>query len=186
MAAHLIVWADLFLRHASILLGHRVSNQQQHHQSSGTYSWGLGPGDTDKASAKVQLGVCVCVKLGQASMSWFLVWNTEEQCSTNRQKWPKDNIDCLLKTFPTGMVCLYYISCLRYTILVGNPRIIFFSFTKGERGVWEGKTPQLPPPSPPSHLLPPPTQATALYCATPELTSCPLIPFPSFLSNFSQ
>ena len=33
----------------------------------------------------------------------------------------------LFPEFPTRMVCLYYISCLRYTILVGNPRFALVS-----------------------------------------------------------
>ena len=28
------------------------------------------------------------------------------------------------RRFPTRIVCLYYISCLRYTILVGNPQFV--------------------------------------------------------------
>ena len=32
---------------------------------------------------------------------------------------------CIFRGFPTRMVYLYYISCLRYTILTRNPRILF-------------------------------------------------------------
>ena len=32
--------------------------------------------------------------------------------------------------FPTRMVYLHYISCLRYTILVGNPRLMLYVFMK--------------------------------------------------------
>ena len=39
--------------------------------------------------------------------------------------------------FPTRMVYIYYISCLRYTILVGNPRIVYFVKSPGESSlVW--------------------------------------------------
>ena len=36
----------------------------------------------------------------------------------------------LYRGFPTSMVYLHNISCLRYTILVGNPRIIYLYFSK--------------------------------------------------------
>ena len=37
---------------------------------------------------------------------------------------PEWSISTMIRGFPTRMVYLYYISCLRYTILVGNPQYI--------------------------------------------------------------
>ena len=37
-------------------------------------------------------------------------------------------IVCVCRGFPTRMVYLYYISCLRYNILVGNPRCYMYMF----------------------------------------------------------
>ena len=42
-------------------------------------------------------------------------------CSTHLSVFNKER-HCRNRGFPTRMVYLYYISCLRYTILVGNPR----------------------------------------------------------------
>ena len=35
------------------------------------------------------------------------------------------NLHFAYRGFPTRMVYLYYISCLRYTLLVGNPRLVY-------------------------------------------------------------
>ena len=41
-----------------------------------------------------------------------------------RTPWPLGERGGYIRGFPTRMVYLYYISCLTYTILVGNPRNI--------------------------------------------------------------
>ena len=43
-------------------------------------------------------------------------------------QWDKlEKYNFIIRGFPTRMVYLYYISCLRYTILVGNPRFYMLS-----------------------------------------------------------
>ena len=42
--------------------------------------------------------------------------------------WTHDVLSVLYRGFPTRMVNLYYISCLRYTIVVGNPRYARVSY----------------------------------------------------------
>ena len=55
----------------------------------------------------------------------------------------------MFRGFPTRMVYLYCISCLRYTIQVGNPPIVFFSVKKADQhgklhlshALWSGRLP---------------------------------------------
>ena len=71
---------------------------------------------------------------------WLGAWVSKEWLNEERSKWINEwvhdlTVICRLKNslfialsaykgFPTRMVYLYYISCLRYTILVRNPRYI--------------------------------------------------------------
>ena len=45
----------------------------------------------------------------------------EAECTADSVEGSRTSVVCY-REFPTGMVYLYYISCLRYTILVRNPR----------------------------------------------------------------